>query len=437
MGGDSVTGRSYPELAPTRPGVSAPVRSRSRAPRRATPTAVDPQEVRPGQNGTTMPPTPEHPVESMSDNIRSGQSIAASSDVPPVAPTHRITGDEPEIAGLPETTPFGAQVNLRRQDPAPVVPWTSRARSWLRQRTPEGRSEDRHDVALADLLAWLATGTQTIAVIGPKGGAGKSTTALVAGLVLAQTPLARPILVEVNPDWGTLDELLGGANPRTIADLLRDYTAIDRAGIGLLQGYVTMFGRLPVLTAPSDPDAMARLTPRDYDRVLRLLALHYNVIVLDCGTAFTQRLNQFAIQRAGHLVVVGWPEQATMRKTLAAIDYLASARYERDYRGLLAEVADGDGRGEIRARALADVTLALNGVGHTGGADPIDPARVRAAAAGLHAVVDLPFTPALRALLADGTLTIEALPGPYRRAAKALLVAALGGLTERPAPPLP
>ena len=82
----------------------------------------------------------------------------------------------------------------------------------------------------------------------------------VGGLPLAKARGKDASLVEVNPDWGTLDELLGGANPRTIADLLRDYTAIDRAGIGLLQGYVTMFGRLPVLTAPSDPDAMANTT---------------------------------------------------------------------------------------------------------------------------------------------------------------------------------
>jgi MinD-like ATPase involved in chromosome partitioning or flagellar assembly len=354
--------------------------------------------------------------------------------------SHMLPVDVQQESALnePDHADRVALPNLRHKAPTPVIPWPLRVQAWLRQRTHSGRTEAAHDAALTGLLARLATGTHTLAVIGPKGGAGKSTTALATGLVLAQVPLARPILVEVNPDWGTLDELLGTANPRTIADLLRDYTAIDRAGVGLLQGYVTMFGRLPVLTAPSDPDAMARLTPRDYDRVLRLLALHYNVIILDCGTAFTQRLNQFAIQRAAHLVVVGWPEQATMRKTLAAIDYLASARYERDYRGTLAEVAGAgdDGRGDIRARALVDVTLALNGVGHTGGQDPVDPRKVREAAAGLHAVIDLPYVPALRALLEDGTLTIEALPAAYRRAAKALLVVALGGLAERNASPM-
>jgi len=325
---------------------------------------------------------------------------------------------------------MGTHVSLRHHDAVPAVPWPLRLRTWFRRHTRHGNAEAWNDATLTRMLAELATGTRILAVIGPKGGAGKSTTALIAGMVLAEVPLARPILLEVNPDWGTLDELLGRANPRTIADLLRDYVAIDRAGIGLLQGYVTMFGRLPVLTAPGDPDAMARLAPRDYDRILRLLALHYNVILLDCGTAFTQRLNQFALQRADHLVVVGWPEQAAMRKTLAAVEYLASARYERDYRGVLAEVATTSGTGDVCARALADMTLAVNGIGHTGGADPIDHRRVRAAASGLHAVVELPYVPALRALLADGTLTIEALPVASRRAVKRLLVAVLSRLAE-------
>ncbi|HET8628594.1 MAG TPA: hypothetical protein VFL91_14325 [Thermomicrobiales bacterium] len=321
-----------------------------------------------------------------------------------------------------------AHPDLRRREPRPVVPWPARAATWLKRRTAPGRLEADHDAALAELLAALSTGAHTVAVIGPKGGVGKSTLALTAGLVLAQVPLARPILVELNPDWGTVDELLGRANPRTIQDLLRDYTAIDRAGVGLLQGYVTMWGRLPVLTAPSNPDEMARITPRDYDRVLRLLAVHYNVLLLDCGTAFTQRLNQFALQRADHLVVVGWPEQATLRKTLLAIQYLASARYAADYRGMLAEVVGGDGA-EVRARALDDLTLALNGVGHAR-PEPVDLRKVRAAAGACNALIDVPYSATLRALLADGTLTMDVLPAAYRRAVKAVLVAVLGRLAR-------
>jgi MinD-like ATPase involved in chromosome partitioning or flagellar assembly len=323
--------------------------------------------------------------------------------------------------------------DLRHKVPVPVVPWHIRTQRSIKESTQPGRVEAERDARIAALLPRIATRTPIIGVIGPKGGAGKSTTALVLGLVLAQYAGARPVLCELNPDWGTLDELLGQPATRTLQDVLRDYTAIERAGIGLLQGYLTMFGRLPVLTVPADPEAMARLSPRDYDRVLRLLAAHYSPLLLDCGTAFTQRLNQYAIQHSDHLVVVGWPEQATMRKTLGAVEYLASSRYERDYRGVLGEGAPAGGYpAEVRARALDDITLVVNGAGHAGrgpfGGDPIDPAKVRAAAAGLNAVVELPFSPPLRRLLADGTLTIEALPRPYRRAIKRLLVAVLARL---------
>jgi MinD-like ATPase involved in chromosome partitioning or flagellar assembly len=316
--------------------------------------------------------------------------------------------------------------DLRRRVPVPVIPWHLRVQRVVREATRPGRIEAEHDMRIEALLRQIATRPHIVGVIGPKGGAGKSTTALLLGLVLAQYPSARPVLCEVNPDWGTLSELLGQPIARTIVDVLRDHTAIDRAGIGMLQGYQTMFGRLPVLTVPKDPEVMARLAPRDYDRVLRLLSVHYGLLLLDCGTSFTQVLNQYAIRNSDHLVVVGWPEQATMRMTLGAVEYLASSRYERDYRGVLAESA----RAEVRARALDDITLVVNGVGHAGRADPVDPAKIRAAAGGLNAVTELPHSPALRRLLADGTLTIEALPPAYRRAAKQVLVAVLSRLAE-------
>jgi MinD-like ATPase involved in chromosome partitioning or flagellar assembly len=330
---------------------------------------------------------------------------------------------------LPKTPPPGIPVpDLRSRPPVPVVPWPTRAQRWLRERTQPGRLEMDDDAQIGDFMALLATGCRILATIGPKGGPGKTTVALTTGLILAEVPLARPIVVELNPDWGTIDQVIGDANPRTIQDLLQDLTAVNQTGIGLLQGYMTMWGRLPVLTAPSRPDEMARLTPRDYERVLKLLSIHYNLIILDCGTAFTQRLNQFAIQAADHLQIVGWPDHATMQKTVAAIDYLASGRYARDYQGVLAELTSD--RSAVRTRALADMTLVVNGAGFPSDAAAIDLARVRMAVTGLNALVPLPYSAALRRMLGDGTLTMDALPAEYRRAVKGLLVAVLGRLAE-------
>jgi len=393
--------------------------------RRRESAATPSVESTPGRTDTLRARRPLAPLGSDSVPRQPPERAAMEEALPDQQPA-RDPGRPDATAAPIEPAPIITFPDLRRRTPAPVVPWHLRAQRLVREATQPGRIEAEHDARIEALLRQIATRPHVVGVIGPKGGAGKSTTALLLGLVLAQYPSARPVLCEVNPDWGTLSELLGQPITRTIVDVLRDYTAIDRAGIGLLQGYQTMFGRLPVLTVPKDPEVMARLAPRDYDRVLQLLSVHYGLLILDCGTGFTQVLNQYAIRNADHLVVVGWPEQATMRMTLGAVEYLASSRYEHDYRGVLAESA----RAEVRARALDDITLALNGVGHAGRLDPVDPAKIRAATSGLNAVAELPHSPALRRLLADGTLTIEALPVASRRAIKRLLVAVLSRLAE-------
>gem|GEM_PF-2111562 len=380
---------------------------------------------------TIAEPPDTYAVESLRDVAKIRTASRNQPSIP--APAERILavrGDPPGQPVCPPTTPPpGTPVpDLRARPPVPVVPWPTRAQRWMRERSQSGRVETEHDARIADFMAMMSTGCRILATIGPKGGPGKTTVALTTGLVLSEAPLARPIVVELNPDWGTIDQVLGDANPRTIQDLLQNLTAVNHAGIGLLQGYMTMWGRLPVLTAPSRPDEMARLTPRDYERVLKLLSVHYNLIILDCGTAFTQRLNQFAIQAADHLQIVGWPDHATMQKTVAAIDYLASGRYARDYQGVLAELTSD--RAAVRARSLADMTLVVNGTGFPSGTAAIDFAKVQMAVSGLNAVTSLPYSPPLRRMLSDGTLTMDALPAEYRRAVKGLLVAVLGRLAD-------
>jgi len=288
--------------------------------------------------------------------------------------------------------------------------------------------ETDHDHCIAAYMTAMATGCRVIAMVGPKGGVGRTTVALTAGLVLAEAPLARPILVELNPDWGTVDALLGNANPRTMQDLLHHLTAVDRAGIGLLQGFVTMRGRLPVPTAPRFPAEMAQLAPHDIAQVLRVLAVHYNVVILDCPASFTGRLTQFALQVADHLHVVTTPDPAAMRKSLAVVDYLASDGYAGDYQPFIADlVPDATG---ARRRTPTEMTLVVNGVGPVSIAAPPDLAQLGAVLTEINAVAALPYSGSLRQLLAHGPLTFHTLPADYRRALKSLLVATLGRLAH-------
>ncbi len=347
--------------------------------------------------------------------------------------TAPIVGSELGVApGAGVSAPGDALPDLRRRAPAPVVPWHHRAQRRFRELTQPGRVEAEADAAIAALLArpTLTSGCRTIAVLGAKGGAGKSTTALALGLTLGTYDAAKPVVMEVNPDLGNVRQLLPSANPRTVQHLLEGLVAAERGGVNRVQGYLTMWGRLGVLTAPQRPDEMARLTPRDYARVLRLLRLYFGTVILDCGTSFTNRLQQWAIQTADHLVLVTQPEEAPLRTTLTAIDYLASAAYAEDYRGVFREVADAAGGEGSGTRERRDMTLVVNGVGFAGGRDPVDPAKIRAAAAGLNATVELPYSAPLRQRINDGVLTPEVLPAPYRRAIKTGLAAVLGRLAE-------
>ncbi len=335
----------------------------------------------------------------------------------------------------PDGRPEIAVPGLRRYAPSPVIPWHTRAQRHLKELTQPGRIESETDGVIAGLLSRpaLTDGCKTVAVLGAKGGAGKSTTSLALGLLLGTFDAAKPVVMEVNPDLGNVRQLLPEPNPRTVQDLLEGLVAAERGGVNRVQGYLTMWGRLGVLTAPQRPDEMARLSPRDYARALRLLKLYFGTVILDCGTSFTNRLQQWAIQTADHLVLVTQPEEAPLLTTLAAIDYLASTAYAEDYRGVFREVADAAGpewTGARGSRGRRDMTLVVNGVGFAGRRDPVDPDKIRAAATGLNAVIDVPYSAELRRRINDGVLTPEALPTPYRRAIKGGLAAVLGRLAE-------
>src|SRR5207248_7466777 len=60
----------------------------------------------------------------------------------------------------------------------------------------------------------------TIAVVSPKGGVGKTTTAALLGSLLAFLRRDRVIAVDTNPDWGSLGRRLAPSHTVFIDDLL-------------------------------------------------------------------------------------------------------------------------------------------------------------------------------------------------------------------------
>ena len=166
-----------------------------------------------------------------------------------------------------------------------------------------------------------------VAVISPKGGVGKTSSAFVIGGVLADRLRLRVIAVDANPDFGTLAALAPSRLrcQRSLADLLTDIEQIETAA--QLRSYVSALpSGLHLLGAPADAEVMARLGPDAYGELIALLCTFYDVVLLDLGTGVAGPVAQSAIGRADQVVLVTTPESVASTAVFTALQHLHHER---------------------------------------------------------------------------------------------------------------
>jgi MinD-like ATPase involved in chromosome partitioning or flagellar assembly len=288
---------------------------------------------------------------------------------------------------------------LRRRDvhPAPLVDGRSAhdTASTLRRRFQRllVSEQEREEAGLERRLQAQpgVTRPNTIAVISPKGGVGKTTCTFLIGNVLAGHLNVRAIGVDANPDFGTLARLAPDdrRSQRSLADLLDDADRLKTAAE--IARYVS---RLPtglhVLGAPRDAELTASLGPERYGELVALLGTFYEVVLLDLGTGVAGPLARFAIERADQIVLVTTPEWVTSTVVLESLSYL---QHEH-------------------------TTVAINK--SEVGAAAVDAIEDRFRAEHLHRAVTIPFDGRLATMLDSGAYSLEALGRRSRVAVKRL-----------------
>src|SRR4051794_6045602 len=156
------------------------------------------------------------------------------------------------------------------------------------------------------------TRPNTVALISPKGGVGKTTSTFLVGNLLATHLKLRVVAVDANPDFGTLARLAPDArrSARSLADLLNDADRLHTAA--QLTPYVS---RLPTglhfVGAPADAQLPARLGTKGYGELVAFLSTFYDVVLLDLGTGIVGPLVRFATDRADRVVLVTTSEWVT------------------------------------------------------------------------------------------------------------------------------
>ena len=264
----------------------------------------------------TAPPEPGSPAEP--EPVEPGPAAQPSES--------GMQGPAPELgSAAPRPTMSRQDVYVRPMragKPLSTGP-VARFATWLKYTLS---SELQHrEWSVDDQLAHAPAMTRpnTVAVISPKGGVGKTTISFVLGNLLAEQLRMRVVALDANPDFGTLAALAPDEHrsTRSLADLLADSTQIESPAE--LHPYVA---RLPtglhLLGAPAHAEVMAQMTPGLYSRLLDFLERFYEVVILDLGTGITDPLAQFAVDRADQTVVITTPEWVTAAGVLGALRYL-------------------------------------------------------------------------------------------------------------------
>jgi MinD-like ATPase involved in chromosome partitioning or flagellar assembly len=293
-----------------------------------------------------------------------------------------------QAAELRRREVHGAAVVDGRPANRPAARWRRRVQQLL---VSKG---EREEAELERLLGQQpgVSRANVAAVISPKGGVGKTTSAFVTGNMLADRLRLRTVAVDANPDFGTLaalapDRLRSG---RSLADLLTDIERIETAA--QLRSYMSALpSGLHLLGAPADAEVMATLGPDAYGELLALLATFYELVLLDLGIGVAGRLAQFAIARADQVVFVTTPEWVTSSAVLAALQHLEHER----------------------------TTVACNKF-HARGAADLRELERRLRERRLHRSVAIPHDDQLAAMLDSGTYQLDALERTSRMAIKRL-----------------
>jgi MinD-like ATPase involved in chromosome partitioning or flagellar assembly len=220
----------------------------------------------------------------------------------------------------------------------------------------------------------------------PSGGVGKTTCAFLLGSLLASKLKLRVVVVDGNPAFGTLGQLVPQDRrpDRGLGELLSDADGLLTAAE--VSAYVA---RLPtglhVLAARRDSEHAVRLEPDWYGEVVALLTCFYEVVLLDLGPGVVGPLARFGAAQADQIVLVTTPDWATSNAGLEALAHL---------------------------RRREHTTVAMNG------ARPDTTVDER-----FGNTVTIPYDPQLAAMLESRTYSLGALGSPTRTAIKRLGVA--------------
>ena len=177
---------------------------------------------------------------------------------------------------------------------------------WERMFGPKVKPPTQEQIRLQQDIATIRTPAHShrIAVASHKGGVGKTTTSLALGTVLSMYRHDATVMIDANPDVGTLGSQLTGQrmHDKTMRDLVANADRI-RSVQDIRQFTHTAPSRLEVLASDSDPHKARSTSREDYDLAQTVLGTFRDIIITDTGTDMTSSIYDGIIDYTDTLVI--------------------------------------------------------------------------------------------------------------------------------------
>lgn len=327
---------------PERPRFSAPPRSSEGPPATPPPAPRSQPAPAPSPPSPGSQPQPAAPQQPSSAQPAPATPPPAAEPIPPSPPPRPPEDIGAELHDPPTQSELDSAAPkpgvLRRERPitrgdvyahkvvrgreVPDTPWRRALEKIRELLTSQGERDEQAIEARLDALPGVSR-SNTIAVVSPKGGVGKTTTTFLIGNLLASRVKTRVVAVDANPDFGTLAALAPDSvrSEQSLADLLPNLDEIQ-AGPELRPYMSCLPTGMHLLAAPAEAEIMAVIGAEGYERLLSLLSRFYDVVLLDLGTGITGPVSQWAVARADQLVVITTPEWVTSANVSGALRHL-------------------------------------------------------------------------------------------------------------------
>lgn len=240
---------------------------------------------------------------------------ASAAPIEPAAPAATPVAEEPIV---PETEPeesvavesLGDDVDLGKLSIAVAPRVAQRGARGMLAKLGLNVGPGAHEVAAIDIaesqrrfedIIRQATWTRAVSILiaNPKGGVGKTPTALMLGGMLAAVRGGSVCIMEVSDDPGALTFRSEGSPTRGLGELIRDAAEIRSAG--QLAGYTAPQTSFAAVVGSVGP--RPRLEGEDVTAVARVIDDYFSLRVMDSGNQPSSTAFKAAIETTDVLVI--------------------------------------------------------------------------------------------------------------------------------------